>query len=227
MGVHVTLTGRRAECSVLDRLVGDIRAGKSRALVVQGEPGVGKSALLEYLAEHAPGCRVARVSGVQTEMELAFAGLHRLCAPFLDGLDRIRVPQRNALEVSFGLSAGSVPDRFLVGLAVLSLLSEVAEERPLLCLVDDEQWLDRASVQVLGFVARRLAADSVGVVFGTRALGGDLEGLPALPITGLTGADARALLDSARPGPWTSACAIRLWPRPMATHWRCWNSLSH
>ncbi|TMR33923.1 helix-turn-helix transcriptional regulator [Actinomadura geliboluensis] len=195
------LTGRRAERGALDRLAGDVRAGQSRALVVHGEPGVGKSALLDYLAGRASGCRVARASGVQSEMELPLAGLHQLCTPMLDRLDRLPAPQRDALGVAFGLRSGQVADRFLIGLAVLTLLSDVAEERPLLCLVDDEQWLDRTSVQVLAFVARRLGAESVGLVFGTRVSGGDLAGLPELPVNGLPDTDARALLDTALTGP--------------------------
>jgi hypothetical protein len=139
---------------VLDQLIDAVRAGKSRALVVVGEPGVGKTALLEYAAGRASGCRLVRAAGVQSEMELAFAGLQQLCAPMLDRVDRLPVPQRDALWTGFGLRAGPAPDRFLVGLAVLSLLSEAAEEQPLVCLVDDEQWLDSASAQVLGFVAR-------------------------------------------------------------------------
>jgi predicted ATPase len=152
------LTDRHAERGVLDQLINAVRAGGSRVLVVRGEPGVGKSALLEYLAGRAPGCRVARTAGVESEMELAFAGLHQLLAPVLDHLEGLPVPQRDALRTAFGLSAGPVPDRFLVGLAVLGLVSEVAADRPLVCVVDDEQWLDRASVQALGFAARRLAA---------------------------------------------------------------------
>jgi hypothetical protein len=143
---------------VLDRLAAAVRAGDSRALVVHGEPGVGKTALLDYLAGRAPGCRVARAAGAQSEMELAFAGLHQLCAPMLDHLDTLPVPQRDALRTAFGISAGPAPDRFLIGLAGLSLLSHVAEEQPLVCLVDDQQWLDHASAQVLAFVARRLGA---------------------------------------------------------------------
>ena len=164
--------------------------------MVSGEPGVGKSALLDYLADRAPGFRVARVAGVQSEMELAFAGLHQLCAPLLDHVDRLPVPQRDALRTAFGMSAGPAPDRFLVGLAVLGLLSEVAEERPLVCLVDDEQWLDHASAQALGFVARRLGAESVGLVFAARAPGSELTGLPKLTVGRLREGDARALLDS-------------------------------
>jgi DNA-binding CsgD family transcriptional regulator/tetratricopeptide (TPR) repeat protein len=195
------LIGRRAECGVLDRLVEAVRAGESQALVVCGEPGVGKTALLEYLAGHAPGCRVARAAGVQSEMELAFAGVHGLCAPMLDRLERLPVPQRDALRTALGLSAGPAADGFLVGLAVLSLLSEVADEQPLICLVDDQQWLDRASAQALAFAARRLVAESVGLIFGARVLSGDLAGLPELVVRGLQVPDARALLDSVLTGP--------------------------
>jgi predicted ATPase len=186
------LTGRRAECGVLDQLAEDVRAGESRMLVVRGEAGVGKTVLLEYLAGHAAGCRVARAAGVQSEMELAFAGLHQLCAPMLDRLEALPGPQRDALRTAFGMSAGPPPDRFLIGLAVLSLLSDVAEEQPLVCLVDDEQWLDHASAQALAFVARRLGAESVGLVFAARAPGSELAGLPELVVAGLLEADARA-----------------------------------
>ncbi|MFD3440725.1 AAA family ATPase [Streptomyces sp. NPDC058685] len=195
------LTGRRAECGALDRLIGAVRAGESRALVVHGEAGVGKTALLEYLAVQALGCRVARAAGVQSEMELAYAGLHQLCAPLLDRLGHLPAPQRDALRTAFGMSTGPTPDRFLVGLAVLSLLSEVAEKRPLICLIDDQQWLDHASAQVLAFVARRLGAESVGVVFAARGIGGDLAGIPELAVEGLREADARALLDAVLTGP--------------------------
>src|SRR2546426_3825521 len=156
------LTGRREERDLLDRLIEAVRAGGSRALVVRGEPGVGKTALLDYIVEQASGCRVVRAAGIQSEMELAFAGLHQLCAPMLDRLEGLPVPQRDALRTAFGVSPGPAPDRFLIGLAVLSLLSDVAEEQPLICLVDDEQWLDRASAQALAFVARPLEAESVG-----------------------------------------------------------------
>jgi DNA-binding CsgD family transcriptional regulator len=194
---------RISERGALDRLVEAVRAGESRALVVRGDPGVGKSVLLEYLAGQASGagCRVARATGVQTEMELAFAGLHQLCAPMLSRAERLPAPQRGALRIALGLAAGPPPDRFLVGLAVLSLLSEAAGERPLICVIDDEQWLDRASAQVLGFVARRLAADPVGVVFAARDPGADLAGLPELEVAGLRDHDARALLALALAGP--------------------------
>src|SRR5215468_4631998 len=192
---------RRSEREALDRLVEAVRAGQSRALVVRGDPGVGKTVLLDYMAGRASGCRVARAAGVQSEMELAFAGLHQLCAPMLGRAERLPAPQRDALRTAFGLAAGPPPDRFFVGLAVLSLLSEVAEDRPLVCLVDDAQWLDRASAQALGFTARRLAADPVGLVFATRVPGAELAGLPELTVAGLPQADARALLDSALAAP--------------------------
>ena len=137
-GTAAGLLGRLQERRVLDGLLEAIRNGESRALVVHGEAGVGKTALLDYLAERASGCRIARAAGVQSEMELAFAGLHQLCAPLLDQLERLPVPQRDALRTAFGMSSGAAPDQFLIGLAVLSLLSEVAEEQyPLLCLIDD------------------------------------------------------------------------------------------
>ena len=172
--------------------------GQSRVLVLRGEAGAGKSALLDYLMDQASGCRVARASGVESEMELAFAGLHQLCAPMLERLEHLPGPQREALGVAFGLSAGPAPDRFLVGLAVLGLLSEAAGERPLVCVVDDAQWLDRASAQALSFVARRLLAESVALVFAVREPGDEHEmsGLPELVVAGLGDGDARALLDS-------------------------------
>jgi DNA-binding CsgD family transcriptional regulator/tetratricopeptide (TPR) repeat protein len=197
------LMDRCSERDALDRLVDAVRAGESRALVVRGDPGVGKTVLVDYLADRASGsgCRVARAVGVQSEMELAFAGLHQLCAPMLGHLEGIPVPQHDALRTAFGLAAGPLPDRFFVGLATLSLLSEVAGERPLICVIDDEQWLDRASAQALGFAARRLAADPVGLVFAVREPGSDLAGLPELEVDGLRDDDARALLESALPGP--------------------------
>jgi DNA-binding CsgD family transcriptional regulator len=194
---------RRTECEALDRLLDDVRAGRSGALVVRGEAGVGKSALLEYVADRASGCRLARAVGVQSEMELAFAGLHQLCAPMLDHLERLPGPQHDALDIAFGLAAGDAPDRFLVGLAVLTLLAEVAADCPLICLVDDAQWLDHASAQTLGFVARRLLAESVGLVFAAREPNEELElvGLPELVVEGLDDREARVLLDSVVTGP--------------------------
>jgi DNA-binding CsgD family transcriptional regulator len=196
------LLGRRSECETLDRLVATVRAGQSAVLVVRGEAGVGKSALLAYLVERASGCRVARAAGAESEMELPFAGLHQLCGRMLDRLDRLPAPQRDALATAFGLSAGDPPDRFLVGLAVLSLLAEVAEDRPLVCAVDEAQWQDRASAQTLAFVARRLLAEAVGLVFAVREPSPtqDLAGLPELVVGGLDERDASALLRSAVPG---------------------------
>src|SRR5215475_8348610 len=200
-GGAVELTGRGSECGMLDRLIGAVRAGESRALVVHGEPGIGKTALLEYLGGRAAGCRVLRVAGVQPEMELAFAGLHQLCGPLLGRLGVLPGPQAEALRTAFGISEGPAPDRFLVGLAVLGLLAEVARERPVLCVVDDAQWLDRASAQALGFVARRLQAESIGLVVTTREPGEAFAGLPELVIKGLRDAEARALLGSVIRGP--------------------------
>jgi DNA-binding CsgD family transcriptional regulator len=192
------LLGRRSECDALDQLLASVRAGQSRVLLVRGEAGVGKSSLLAYLLASASGCRVARATGVESEMELAFAGLHQLCAPFVDRIELLPAPQRDALGIAFGLSKGEPPDRFLVGLAVLSLLADVAEEAPLLCVVDDAQWLDRVSAQTLGFVARRLFAEQIGLVFAVREAGEDdtLPGLPELALPGLRDGEARELLDS-------------------------------
>jgi hypothetical protein len=190
------LRGRRSECEALDRLLQRVRVGQSSVQVLRGEAGVGKTALLEYVAERASGCRIARVAGVESEMELAFAGLHQLCAPMLDGLDGLPGPQRDALRVAFGLRDGGTPDRFLVALAVLSLLAEVAEADPLVCVVDDAQWLDRASAQALAFVARRLLAERIAMVFAVREPtdGNELRGLPELVVGGLADGDARSLL---------------------------------
>jgi DNA-binding CsgD family transcriptional regulator len=195
------LRGRSGEVNVLAGLVAAVRAGESRVLVVRGEPGVGKTALLDDLAEQARGCRVVRTAGMQSEIELAFAGLHQLLSPMLGHLEQLPGPQRDALRTAFGISAGPAPDRFLVALAVLSLLSEVAGERPLVCVIDDQQWLDKASAQALGFAARRLAAEPVGLVFAARVPGEELAGLPELAVEGLAEGDARALLDSALTGP--------------------------
>ena len=191
------LLDRHRERAALDGLLGDLRTGRGGALIVQGEAGVGKSALLEYVVGAAADMRVAQAAGVESEMELAFAGLHLLCAPLLGRLEDLPGPQRDALGVAFGLRAGGAPDRFLVGLAVLTLLSEVAEERPLLCVVDDAQWLDQASAQVLAFAARRLLAEPVGLIFAAREPGEQFRGLPDLEVRGLPDKDARALLDSA------------------------------
>ncbi len=195
------LRGRNHELSALGRFLDGVRAGESRVLVVRGEPGIGKTALLDNLSSRASECQVTRATGVQSEMELAFAGLHQLLAPMLDRAERLPAPQREALWTAFGLSAGPAPDRFLVGLAVLGLLSEVAGDRPLICAVDDAQWLDSASAQALGFAARRLTAEPVGLVFAVGGPGDELDGLPELKIEGLDDDDARALLDSVLVGP--------------------------
>src|SRR3954447_20028530 len=168
MATPTSLRGREDELRTLDQLLGAVRGGESRALVLRGEPGIGKTALLEHGVEAAPDFQVARAAGVESEMELAFAALQQLCAPMFDRLDHLPAPQRDALGVAFGLHAGDPPDRFLVGLAALSLLAEVAAEQPLLCVIDDSQWLDKASAQALAFVARRLLAESVAIVFATR-----------------------------------------------------------
>jgi DNA-binding CsgD family transcriptional regulator len=200
-GRTAELKGRRAELDVLNGLVAAVREGKGRALVVRGEPGAGKTALLDYLIDRASDCRVLHAAGVQSEMELAFAALHQICAPLLGRLEQLPAPQRDALRTAFGIGTGSAPDRFLVSLAVLSLFCVVAEEQPLICVVDDEQWLDRSSAQVLAFVARRLMAESVGLVFSTRDPSDDVVGLPELLVEGLAESDARALLDSVLAGP--------------------------
>ena len=182
---------------MLDGLIGAIRRGESRSLVLRGEAGIGKTALLEHLVASASDLRVVRAVGVESEMQLAFAGLHQLCGSLLGRLERLPAPQRQALEIVFGLSAGAAPDRFLVALAVLSLLSEVSEERPVLCVVDDAQWLDQGSALTLAFVARRLLAEPVGLVFAVRKAGDELRHLPSLEVGGLRNGDARALLGSA------------------------------
>jgi DNA-binding CsgD family transcriptional regulator len=196
------LYGRRSERAALDSLFETVRAGSSGVVVLRGEAGIGKTALLEHALADADGYRVARAAGVESEMELAFGALHQLCAPFLSALDRLPPPQRNALRTAFGLSTGRPPDRFLVGLAVLSLLAVVAEDRPLLCVVDDAQWLDRVTAQTLVFVARRLLAEPIGLVFAARepAAADELSGLRELRLSGLDDLDAHALLEAATPG---------------------------
>jgi DNA-binding CsgD family transcriptional regulator len=196
------LLGRLPERAALSQLLDAAQAGRrSGVLVMRGEPGVGKTALLDWVIESAGGLRVARVAGVESEMELAFAALQQLCAPMLDKLEGLPDPQRDALGVAFGLKTGAAPDRFLVGLAALSLLSDVAEEQPLLCVIDDAQWLDRASAQALAFVARRLLAEPVALVVATREPGEDFRELPELLVGGLRDGDARDLLSSVISGP--------------------------
>lgn len=198
-----SLFGRYGECAMLDGLVAGARAGRSQVLVVRGEAGIGKTALLDYLETNATGCRIARSAGAEAEMELAYAGLHQICAPFLDRLDRLPEPQRIALSTAFGLVGGDAPDRFVVGLAVLDLLADRAEERPLICLIDDAQWLDGASAQTVAFVARRLLAERIVLVLAVRERNDerDFIGLPELTINGLSDADAGRLLDSVVKGP--------------------------
>jgi DNA-binding NarL/FixJ family response regulator len=193
------LLGRDRECELLDRLLKDVRTGNGGALVMHGEAGVGKTALLEYAVEAAGGFRIARTIGVESEMELPFAAAQQLCAPFLGLMDRLPQPQHGALDVAFGLRTGPAPDPFLVGLAILGVLAEAAEEQPLVCGIDDAQWLDSASARALAFVARRLVAEKIALVFATRELGDTLSGLPELPVTPLERRDARALLESVLP----------------------------
>ena len=178
------LLDRLPERAALSGLLAAARAGRSGVLVLRGEPGVGKTALVEYAIEEAAGLYVTRVAGVESEMELAFAALQQLCAPMVDKLEGLPDPQRHALGVAFGLETGAAPDRFLVGLAALSLLSAVAERQPVLCVVDDAQWLDRASAQTLAFVARRLLAEPVALVFATREPGEEHRRLPELLVGG-------------------------------------------
>ena len=190
------LIGRNTESALLDELLQEASGGRSRVLVIRGEPGIGKTALLEHAISSASGYQVARATGVESEMELPFAGLHQLCAPILDRLALVPAPQREALSTAFGLATGPAPDRFLIGLASLSLLTEVSEQAPLLCVVDDAQWLDQASAHALAFVARRLLADRVCLLFGTRDPPEDLNGLPELVVERLADAAANALLAS-------------------------------
>lgn len=196
------LRGRRREREALDALATEVEAGRGAVLVLRGDAGIGKSALLHYLEARVAGHRVARGAGVESEMELPFAGLHQLCAPFLGRLDRLPPPQRDALATAFGMSDGPPPDRFLVGLAVLGLLTDVAAEQPLFCLVDDTQWLDRVSAQTLAFVARRMLAEPLALVFASREQRGrdDLAGLPELTVGGLDDTDARGLLSASADG---------------------------
>jgi hypothetical protein len=195
------LLGRQRERAALDRLLEAARGGNGRVLVVHGEPGVGKTALLAYAVEAGPEFRVVRTVGVEGEMELPYAAVQQLCSPVLDLRERLPDPQRDALDVAFGLTAGSAPTPFLVGLAVLGLLSDAAEERPLLCVVDDAQWLDRASARALAFVARRLLAEKIAFLFGTRERGGALAGFPEIHVGPLGHRDAHALLESVLPAP--------------------------
>jgi AAA ATPase domain len=208
----MTLLGRRGECEAIDGVLADALAGRSRVLVLRGEAGAGKSALLRYVAERAAGCHVAAAVGVESEMELPFGGLHQMCAAMLSDLDRLPTPQRAALETVFGRDAGPAPAPFLVGLATLTLLAQVAERQPLVCIVDDAQWLDATSAQILGFVARRLLAERIAFLCAARTGIGDgvFDGLPALPIDGLGDSDARALLRANVRGPLDAAVSQQI-----------------
>ena len=203
------LRGRSGECELLDRLVADVREGRSRVWVLRGEAGIGRTALLDHLAAVASGCRVVRTAGVESEMELAYAGLHQFCSSMLGGVDHLSAPQRDALSVAFGLQAGPAPDQFMVGLAVLGLLTQAAEEQPQVRLIDDAQWLDQVSAQTLAFVARRLLAERVALIFTVRddSDGRVLPGLPELTVRGLLDGDARSLLDTVTQGPLENAVA--------------------
>ena len=208
----LVLRGRRDECEVLDRLVAAVRAGHSGVLVLHGEAGAGKTALLDYLAAHAAQCRIARAAGIESETDLPFAGLHQLCAPFLDRLGQLPGPQRDPLGAAFGLSAGGTPHPFAVGLAVLTLLAGIDKQQPLICLIDDAQWLDPASSQALTFVARRLLAEPIALILATRQppSAPHLAGLAELPVRGLSDTDARALLQAAVHGPLDPAILDRI-----------------
>ena len=211
------LVGRRVECSMLEKLLSATHGGHGASLVLRGDPGVGKSALLEFAVDSALGFRVARTGGVEAEVELPFAAIHQLCSPVLELAAELPAPQQAALGIAFGLRSGPAPGRFLVGLAVLSLLSATAERQPLVCVVDDAQWLDSESAHSLGFVARRLLADRVALLFATRDPLPELAGLPELEVNGLCDDDARALLSrtvdaSLDRGSWTTS-----WRRPQGT----------
>ena len=196
------LLGRHRECAVLDDFLSAVRSGKGQVLVIRGEAGVGKSALLDYLAGSTTTCTIVRSTGVESEMELPYAGLHQLAAPLLSQSTALPRPQREALDTAFGLAPGEAANPFLVGLAVLSLMSEAADERPLICLLDDAQWLDRTSAQLLAFVARRLLAEPIGMLFAVRTPHAvrELEGLSLLRVEGLSASDSSTLFDSVVPG---------------------------
>jgi hypothetical protein len=195
------LRGRAKECAVLDWMIAEVRSGQGRAVLIRGDAGVGKSALLDYVVRRSTGCRVAQATGVESEMDVPFAGLHQLCGPMLHLRDRLPVPQREALAVAFGYGVGGPPDGFLVGLAVLSLMATVSQDRPLVCVVDDAQWLDQVSAQTLAFASRRLFAERIGVVLSVRepATGSAWRGLPELVVGGLAHDDALALLGAVFP----------------------------
>src|ERR1700677_829364 len=192
----MTLVGRDAECAAVDRLLRQVRDGASGALVVRGEPGIGKSALLDYAAHNAAGFLIVAVTGIESEMEVAFAALQQVCAPLTKHLGQLPPPQAEALRVALGLSSSAPPDRFLAGLGVLSLIAEGADAQPLLCVIDDAQWIDQTSLHALAFAARRLYGESVAMIFAARTgfQVPDLAGLPELALAGLPEPDARAVL---------------------------------
>jgi len=193
--------GRDAECAALDRALDEVRAGRGAVLVLRGEAGIGKSALLDYMTGRASEFHIARASGIESEVELPFAGLERLLGPMLRRAETLPSPQRDALNAAFGIAEGPAPDTFFVALAALSLLATSAEERPLLCIIDDMQWLDQASSQVLSFVARRLQAEAIALVFAVRDVPAPLlDGLPHVPVDGLSADNSRRLLEAAVPG---------------------------
>ena len=216
------LVDRHAEKRALQAVLDSVRAGMSGTLVLRGEPGVGKSALLDYAVERAADLQVVRMVAVESEKSLGFAAVHQLLVPFLHHVDRLPEPQRRALGVAFGLESGPPADPFLVGLAVLTLLSDAAEARPVLCVIDDAQWLDDESADVLGFVARRLLADRVGMLFAIRETTEPdprLQALPGLRLAGLPEQDAYELLATAVNGPSTRKWRSASSPRPVATPW--------
>ncbi|HSD11893.1 MAG TPA: AAA family ATPase, partial [Candidatus Binatia bacterium] len=208
---HV-MRDREDECAAIDRLITAVRTGQSQVLVLRGKPGIGKSVLLDYVQHGASECRVSHARGVEYDMELPYAALHQLCAHMLDLRDRLPESQCDALETAFGFSSKTPPDRFIVGLAVLSLLSEAADEQPVIWVIDDAQWLDKASSLTIAFVARRLLAERVGLVLAVRdpSEAREWDGLPELLVSGLPPSDARALLDAAWPGRRDEAVLTRL-----------------
>jgi predicted ATPase len=217
------LLGRQRERAALDRVLGAAREGDGRVLVVHGEPGVGKTALLTYVVEAASAFRVLRTVGVEGEMELPFAALQQLCSPILDLLEQLPDPQRDALGIAFGLRSGSAPNPFLVGLAVLGLLSEAAEERPLLCVVDDAQWLDRASARAIAFVARRLLAEKIALLFGARERGDAFAGFPEIDVGPLGHRTRTRCSSRCCRLHWMSASWSASSSRRAGTRSRCWN----